>query len=83
MKSQVEVNQKLIAVNDILLYVDSSNAQKWIVTELFEGGFSALSYDEEKDFYFTELQTGWSISEKTIERRKQAAYENNEDYTLL
>lgn len=65
MKSEVEKNQKLINVNDVLIYCDDANCEKWVVTELFNGGFEAKNDYETKDFYFNELQIGWSISEKT------------------
>jgi hypothetical protein len=65
MKSEVEKNQKLINVNDVLIYCDHANFQKWIVTEIFDGGFEAKDDYETKDFYFNMLQTGWSISVKT------------------
>lgn len=65
MKSEVEKNQKLIKVNDTLIYCDASNCESWLVTELFEGGFEAKNDYETKDFYFNEFQNGWSISEKT------------------
>lgn len=65
MTSEVEKNQKLIQVNDVLIYCDNSNSEKWVVTELFEGGFQAENDYETSDFYFNELQNGWYISEKT------------------
>ena len=67
LKSQVESNQKLLNVNDTLIYQDSVNYQEWVVTELFEGGFEAKDDYENKDFYFNELQIGWSFKNKTIE----------------
>ena len=68
MISEVEKNQKLVQVNDNLLYVDNSNCQRWIVTELIEGGFVAENKDLGEDlFYFSELQLGWSFTEKTKE----------------
>lgn len=66
MISEVEKNQKLARVNDVLFYVDSSNCQKWIITELFEGGFIAEDGDNNESlFFFNELQLGWSFSDKT------------------
>ena len=65
LKSEVELNQKLIFVGDILIYCDACNCERWQVTELFDGGFEAKNDYETKDFWFNELQYGWSISEKT------------------
>jgi len=71
MKSQVELNQKNIKVNDVLIYVDNANTQKWVVTELLEGGFEAKNDYETKDFIFSELQIGWKISTNSMEYNKQ------------
>jgi len=68
--SEVERNKDLICINDKLYYVDDSNCQKWIVTELFEGGFTAKDDYEERDFFFCELQLGWTIGNKTKEIHK-------------
>jgi hypothetical protein len=65
MKSEVQLNQNNIKVNDILIYSDASNFEKWLVTETFKGGFEAKNDFETKDFMFSELQYGWSISDKT------------------
>lgn len=75
-KSEVERNAELIRINDVLYYTDGDNCQKFIVSDLFEGGFEANEiglYDAEddseiigvKDFYFNELQFGWEISRIT------------------
>lgn len=63
--SEVQKNQKLISIGDILYYIDAANCQQWVVTDLFDGGFEAKDDYEVKDFLFTELQYGWSFSEKT------------------
>ena len=66
MISEVERNQKLVRVNDTLIYIDNSNCEKFLVTELFKGGFVAEnSNNEENVYFFNELQLGWSISEKS------------------
>ena len=67
--SEVEKNQKLVRVNDVLYYTDSSNCQKWVVVDLFEGGFVAIDDEANEDvFFFNELQEGWSFSKKTKEK---------------
>lgn len=67
--SEVEKNQKLVMVNDVLLYIDNSNCQRWTVTELFEGGFEAKDIEGNEDFFlFKELQLGWSFTETTKEQ---------------
>jgi hypothetical protein len=71
MKSQLEKNQTNLKVTDIIFYADDSNCEKWEVTELFEGGFEAKGEFETKDFMFSELQIGWSISSNTMENNKQ------------
>ena len=64
--SEVEKNQKLVRVNDVLFYIDAINCQKWIVTELFDGGFEAKDSNGNEDFFFfKELQPGWTFSKKT------------------
>lgn len=73
LKSEVELNRKLIVRNDVLFYTDNANCQKWTVTELFDGGFEAKDEFETRDFYFEELQLGWSISAVT----KKFHLENN------
>lgn len=60
--SEVEINKHLIRVDDKLY---SPGQDFYIVTELFEGGFSAKCEWEENDFYFCELQKGWFIMEST------------------
>lgn len=65
MISEVQKNKDLIRIGDSLIYTDSSNCQKWVVTDLFEGGFEAKDDFETRDFMFEELQPGWTISEKT------------------
>lgn len=68
--NDVSLNQKTIEVGDVLLYVDDANTQKWNVTDVFEGGFEATDGFETKDYLFSELQNGWTISEKTKEDKK-------------
>lgn len=68
--NEVTLNQKTIEIGDVLLYVDNDNAQKWTVIDTFEGGFEANDGYETKDFFFNELQNGWSISEKTKENKR-------------
>ncbi|MFA5300393.1 MAG: hypothetical protein WC389_19585 [Lutibacter sp.] len=65
MKSEVELNQKILRVNDVLFYIDNYNTEKWVITELFKGGFEAESEYETKSFLYNELQSGWCISENT------------------
>ena len=65
MLSEVEINQKLVRVDDILIYTDSANCQTWVVTELFKGGFVAKDDYEEKVYFFSELNHGWEFTEKT------------------
>lgn len=72
MKSEVELNQENLRVNDKLIYCDSSNVESWIITELFEGGFQAKDDYETKEFLFSELQIGWTISEKAKEKGYEA-----------
>jgi hypothetical protein len=68
--SEVEMNRNVILIGDNLLYTDACNCERWIVTELFKGGFMAFNRDieESESFYFEDLQIGWSISEKTKSR---------------
>lgn len=68
MKSEVELNQNNLRVNDKLIYCDDSNSESWVITELFEGGFEAKNDCETKDFMFDELQLGWSVSQKTKDK---------------
>lgn len=70
MISEVEKNQDQVSTGDVLFYSDASNAQKWTVMEVFDGGFQATDGEEIKDFYFSALQSGWSFSEKTVERKR-------------
>lgn len=70
MTNEVALNAKTIEIGDVLLYVDNDNAQKWTVTDVFEGGFEAKDDFETKDFFWNELQHGWSISEKTKEDKR-------------
>jgi hypothetical protein len=65
MKSEVELNQAKILVNDVLFYLDYENTERWEVTELFKGGFEATNDYETKAFNFSDLQIGWVISDKT------------------
>ena len=67
MKSEVELNKELIRVGDELL---ATGGDWYIVTELFEGGFSAKCEWEENDFFFNELQLGWELSERTKENHR-------------
>lgn len=60
--------QNLLEINDTLWYTDASNNQLWIITELFEGGFTAKDEYEIKDFYFDKLQNGWDLTNKTLQR---------------
>ena len=76
MKSEVELNKELIRVGDELL---ATGGDWYIVTELFEGGFSAKCEWEENDFFFNELQLGWELSERTKENHRiydRFEYEN-------
>lgn len=71
MKSEVELNQKLILIGDVLF---SEGGSTYVVDELFQGGFVATDDYSTEIFYFNELQKGWSISQKskdknTLERR--------------
>lgn len=69
MKSEVERNQKLVKVGDNLIYTDCSNSQRWVVTELFKGGFVAYNQEAGEDiFHFNSLQLGWEFTEKTKEK---------------
>lgn len=68
MKSEVELNQNNLRVNDKLIYTDNSNSESWIITELFEGGFEAKNDYETRHFMFDELQLGWTISQKTKDK---------------
>lgn len=68
--NEVTLNAKTIETGDVLLYIDNDNTQKWTVTDVFEGGFEAKDDFETKDFFFSELQSGWSISEKTKENKR-------------
>lgn len=72
MKSEVEVNQKLITVNDVLYYMDGANCDKWTVTALFTGGFEAIHNELEMTnvFLFNELQSGWVISDNTKNKHR-------------
>lgn len=64
--SEVEKNQKLIRIQDVLIYVDNDNCEKFIVTDLFKGGFMACDSEGNEDLYFfNELQLGWYFTEKT------------------
>ena len=54
MTNEVTLNAKTIEIGDVL----------------FEGGFEATDNFETKDFYWNELQNGWSISEKTKEDKR-------------
>jgi hypothetical protein len=58
--NQAEIES--IQVGTKLIYSDAANYQKWFVIELFDGGFAAKDDYETKDFWFDELQNGWSIS---------------------
>ena len=65
--SEVEINQKLIRVGDRLF---SQGEDIYEVTELFDGGFTAKCDWEENDFFFSELQKGWSILDSTKEKHR-------------
>ena len=71
LKSEVEINQHLIQIGDCLAYTDAANNEKWEVTELFDGGFEAKNDYEIKDFYFHQLQMGWSVTERTKRQRQE------------
>lgn len=60
LKSEVELNQKLILVGDKLF---SQGGSTYIVDELIQGGFVATDDYSTEIFYFNELQLGWSISQ--------------------
>jgi len=66
MKSEVELNKGLIRVSDTLYYIDSENNEKFIVLSVDEIGFKAIDSEDNIDmFIFSELQTGWHISDRT------------------
>jgi hypothetical protein len=55
-------DREFVKVGSTLIYSDSCNYQKWVVTELFEGGFLAEDDYEERDFWFDKLQKGWELT---------------------
>lgn len=66
MISEVEKNQQLLMVDDVLIYTDNSNCEKFFVTELFKGGFIARNdISGENVYFFSELQKGWEFTSKT------------------
>jgi len=73
LKSEIEINQHLIEVNDIIFYVDGSNFMEYKVTELFEGGIEVKALNNDcnieinkfEDLYFHQLQCGWVFSNDT------------------
>ena len=65
--SEVERNQNLICVGDKIY---SQGGDTYIVTELFEGGFSGKMEELEDNFFFDELQKGWDIAESTKKKHK-------------
>lgn len=67
LKSLVELNQKLICVGDKLF---TPCFDTYIVTEIFEGGFTGKCDWEESDFFFSELQIGWCIAESTMDKHR-------------
>jgi hypothetical protein len=71
--SEVELNQNLICVGDKLF---AQGGDTYLVTELFEGGFSAKCEWEETFFFFADLQKGWTISEST--KQKHITYDRYE-----
>ena len=72
MISEVERNQKLVRVNDVLIYIDNANCDRFIVTELFKGGFVAKNeIEEENVYFFSELQLGWEFTEKTKKQNRE------------
>lgn len=72
MISEVERNQKLVRVNDVLIYIDNANCERFIVTELFKGGFVAENeLREENVYFFSELELGWTFTEKTKKHNRE------------
>jgi hypothetical protein len=63
--SEVEANQNLIRLGDKLL---SQGCEVYIVTWLWEGGFSAVCEGLEENFFYSDLQKGWDISDSTKQR---------------
>lgn len=56
------LTENKIQVGSKLNYSDNDNFQQWIVTDKFDGGFEAKDDYETKDFFYNELQHGWSVS---------------------
>ena len=66
MISEVEKNQALVRIDDVLIYIDNANCEKFTVTDLFKGGFMASDSEGNEDLYFfNELELGWEFTEKT------------------
>jgi hypothetical protein len=65
--SEVALNKTLICIGDKLF---AQGGDTYFVTEVFEGGFTAKCEWEENNFFFDELQKGWSIAESTKEKHK-------------
>jgi len=61
LKSEVEERSSEVKPGMKLYYTDAANFQKWKVLEVFDSGFTAISGNEEKDFFFNELQHGWKF----------------------
>ena len=79
MKSEIETNQNIVTVGDNLIYSDADNLQHWVVTEIIDGGFVAHNREQEEGdefsdgidmFLFSELQIGWTFTEKTRQNKK-------------
>ena len=71
MISEIEKNQNIVTVGDSLIYSDIDNLQTWVVTSLFDGGFTAVDEFKEEDmFLFSELQKGWEFTSRTRQNKK-------------
>lgn len=63
--SELEINQKLLIVGDVIIYLDNTNFERFTVTDLFDGGFVAVdSEGTENVYFFSELQLGWGFNER-------------------
>lgn len=81
LKSEVEINKELLQDGDVLFYIDDANSETWTVLSILKVnihgkiiryGFIAIDNDGyKKQFAFSQLQKGWSISETT---KKAHAY---------
>lgn len=67
--NELELIEKFLAPGDILFYIDQCNSHKWTVIDVFTGGFTATDNLETKDYLYSELQHGWSMSRKSKETK--------------